>query len=703
MSKSWVIGDWAAEAERAEEEEKARAAAADSAPPEAFPSLSESVVAKPRKKKQQQTFTISEFTFGKSVSHGSRTRAISDSRGLTTQEMMMLPTGPRDRSGEEALHGGLGGAFPDYRGGGDHRGGPDRFVQERDRSTGYSGGYEREREASGFLRDRDRDEPSRADDSHDWSSSKRAFFPQGGGYDVERRGSHDGVERRGSRQANADLPPSRADEVENWGLVKKSLPLVDARPSRRNDDTRQQFRADGGDNWASSKKAISPPVVEIVRGQSRADEAANWLSSKRVPAERRDLQPQETNADAPSHWGRPMQQQAPENSQRRPVVLAPRSHPRSPSPPPGHMNADVSNALPPLGPKLKPNPFGFARPREEVLANRGPDVPRVENEPGAKERDSRPSSSHSSRPGTPEVSVEPVVKPRLKVNPFGNAKPREVLLQERGKDWRKIDFELEHRGVDRPETQEEMALKEEIRILTELSKQEVEANAQRINGDVLEPYVDLDAKRHSIIEELHIKEKELQRLVMALDDNVRFSQKVVERPGSHSGRSDIGRSSEFSERSGSRPGSRPGSRSGRSDTGSNHDPSERLGSVPGRRNLDASDRMHSLSGYGGGRSNDVGERPWSRFGQVEGTRNQEAVERMGPWSGHNENRSFESLQRPRWRSAAALPTEVGGGADYSQQASGPDIWIRANEGSHNRQMNWREQERVNERAGMRRF
>jgi len=41
------------------------------------------------------------------------------------------------------------------------------------------------------------------------------------------------------------------------------------------------------------------------------------------------------------------------------------------------------------------------------------------------------------------------VKPRPKVNPFGDAKPREVLLEEQGKDWRKIDSELEHRRVDR--------------------------------------------------------------------------------------------------------------------------------------------------------------------------------------------------------------------------------------------------------------
>lgn len=42
-----------------------------------------------------------------------------------------------------------------------------------------------------------------------------------------------------------------------------------------------------------------------------------------------------------------------------------------------------------------------------------------------------------------------MVKSRPKVNPFGDAKPREAVLGERGMDWRKIDLELEHRSVDR--------------------------------------------------------------------------------------------------------------------------------------------------------------------------------------------------------------------------------------------------------------
>jgi hypothetical protein len=54
-----------------------------------------------------------------------------------------------------------------------------------------------------------------------------------------------------------------------------------------------------------------------------------------------------------------------------------------------------------------------------------------------------PRSSQFSRPGSASL------KPGPKVNPFGNAKPREVILQEKGRDWRKIDLDLEHRRIDR--------------------------------------------------------------------------------------------------------------------------------------------------------------------------------------------------------------------------------------------------------------
>ena len=94
-------------------------------------------------------------------------------------------------------------------------------------------------------------------------------------------------------------------------------------------------------------------------------------------------------------------------------------------------------------------------PREQVLAEKGLDWKKLDSEIEAKKgssqtsaQSSRPSSSQSNRSES-LASNNNVEKRRPKVNPFGDAKPREVLLEEQGKDWRKMDSELEHRSVDR--------------------------------------------------------------------------------------------------------------------------------------------------------------------------------------------------------------------------------------------------------------
>ncbi|KAF7839889.1 eukaryotic translation initiation factor 4B2-like [Senna tora] len=190
----------------------------------------------------------------------------------------------------------------------------------------------------------------------------------------------------------------------------------------------------------------------------------------------------------------------------------------------------------------KPNPFGAARPREEVLAEKGVDWKKADSEIEAK-KTSRPSSSHSIRPssaqsnrsedtGLPET--ETIVKSRPKVNPFGDAKPREVLLEERGKDWRKIDLELEHRGIDRPETEEEKLLKEEI---DNLKKELDKESTLNPNKDSVEETGEDQTSAHAILLQ---KEKELESLIRDLDDKVRFGQKAIERPGSGAGRPSSG-------------------------------------------------------------------------------------------------------------------------------------------------------------------
>lgn len=116
------------------------------------------------------------------------------------------------------------------------------------------------------------------------------------------------------------------------------------------------------------------------------------------------------------------------------------------------------------------------------------------------------------------------------MNPFGDAKPREVLLEQKGMDWRKIDLELEHRGVDRLETEAEKTLKEEIDHLKKVLENESVSNPNR---ESVEGSPD---DQSSLRDTIHSKERELELLIRELDDKVRFGQKVTERPGSGSGR-----------------------------------------------------------------------------------------------------------------------------------------------------------------------
>ncbi|XP_022733024.1 eukaryotic translation initiation factor 4B2-like [Durio zibethinus] len=476
MSKPWGgIGAWAAEAEREEEEEREAAEAAAAAPTaesQSFPSLREAVSAKPKKKKM----TLSEFNMGtysssSGVGVGGGDRAMEYNR-LTPEEMMLLPTRPKERSAEEMLYGRLGGGFSSYA-----RSGPP---------------------AARVMRDGD-------DRDKSWGSGRTSY----GGFDEERRGPP-------SRFSDYDQP-SRADEADNWAMAKKAIPSF---------DSGRQNRYDGLGTGGGGGGGIS-----------MADEVDNWTAGKRtIPARSsmfgsgfRDPRP-ETGRWTRGGDGGGFREERP-----RLVLDLPR----------GEVNEPVVKTN-------KRNPFGEARPREEVLAQKGLDWKKLDSEIEAKKAISRPTSSHSSRPSSSQSSrsegpqqqgIENVVKPRPKVNPFGDAKPREILLEERGQDWRKIDLELERRRMDRPETEEEKILKKEIDNLKELEKNST-------------PKAESAGDQPILYGTLLHKERELETLIQDLNDKVRFGPKAVERPGSGSGM--IG---SFPDRPPSQSGSIDGSRS----------------------------------------------------------------------------------------------------------------------------------------------
>ncbi|CAN1137384.1 Eukaryotic translation initiation factor 4B1 [Linum perenne] len=521
MSKPWGnIGTWAAEAEREEEEMEAASAVAAAAPlpdTKTYPSLREAVTAKPKKKKM----SLNEFYSSAAASGGCG----GSRKGLTPEEMLRLPTGPRERDPDEMQFGGFSG----YGGGGRTR------ENSSDGQWGGGGG------------------------------GGRRGYGGGGGFDDDRRGPAN------SRVSDFENMPSRADEADNWATGKKAfVPSMDSgRQSRYG-----SIGSGGGGGGMGG-------------GGSRADEVDNWATGKKPvavnPARSSTFGSGFRNSGPePDRWTRGGGGDREVETERPRLVLNP---PKA--------DAVVSE---PIQATNKPNPFGAARPREEILAEKGLDWRKLETETDTKKsssnsaNSSRPSSAHSipsEIQGTENVAI-PV---RPKVNPFGDAKPREVLLQERGQDWRKIDRELDRpRSIDRPETEEEKSLKQEISQLKEEYQKEQE-NKESAEGS--------DGDQSSLKDIITQKEKELETLTRDFDDKVRFSSPrpgsgagrtsgFPDRPSSRSGSIDESRNAEFKDRPRSRGGAqdiwtRPGDERRTSFQGSRERPGDDRRSQQGSR------------------------------------------------------------------------------------------------------------------------
>ncbi|XP_033133757.1 eukaryotic translation initiation factor 4B2 isoform X3 [Brassica rapa] len=479
MSKPWggIGASWADEAERADEEQAATAADEQS-----FPSLKEAATSTKSKKKKKMT--LSEFTKG----------AGSGSVGMTREQMIQLPTGPRQRSEDEMQRGGIGGGFSSYGGG--RSGGMSRGGDDSNGSWGGGGG------------------------------GRRGY----GGFDDDQRGS--------SRVS--EFPQvSRADEVDDWGKGKKSVAAFD-----QGRQGRYGGLGSGGGGGSYGGGGGGGGSYGGGGGLSKADEIDNWGAGKSHSS----LTKSSTfgSGPEPDRWARGVSSGGVQEERRR-LVLEPRKVVVGDSGV-SETQTDVKTS--------KPSPFGAARPREQVLAEKGLDWKKVDSDIEAKKGSSQ-TSAHSSRPSSSQsnrseslASNNNVEKPRPKVNPFGDAKPREVLLEEQGKDWRKMDSELEHRSVDRPETEEERLLKEEIEEL----RKKLEKGAAIAPESKETQQESSDSDNHNLLRE---KEKDLELLIRELDDKVRFRPRAAERPGSGAGRT----GSNYGERPHSRGGSVDESRS----------------------------------------------------------------------------------------------------------------------------------------------
>ncbi|KAG6521675.1 hypothetical protein ZIOFF_018800 [Zingiber officinale] len=342
-------GAWALDAEQ-QEASMAREDDADASlllqqqpPQQEFPSLAAAASSKTsKKKKKAQPISFAEFATGKPVTRGTggRPASSSSSKGLTPDELILLPTGPRERSAEEL----------------------DRSSSRGFGYSSYGSGGARSRAVSG-----EDPNPTR------WGSSRGPEEPGRGGFG----GSGGGSDR--------DLGPSRADEIDDWGAAKKSVV-----PERRERGGPggffdSQSRADDSDSWISSK-SVAPPV-EARRIGSRGGFDA--------PRERRggfDMLNKEGSVGAgadsetwgrkkdfvmdPGTWNRETERSS---GERRRLVLQPRSSPL----PDGNTEQQVQGEQDkrPMEKRGKgSNPFGEARPREEVLAEKGQDWKKIEEQ-----------------------------------------------------------------------------------------------------------------------------------------------------------------------------------------------------------------------------------------------------------------------------------------------------------------------------------
>ncbi|KAG9442586.1 hypothetical protein H6P81_018440 [Aristolochia fimbriata] len=296
-------GAWALDSEQQEEEEVRSGGVSDTQeePISDFPSLAVAATTKASKKKKAQPVSLAEFTTGKQVSHGAaKSQLQSRSVGLTSDDMLMLPKGPRERSAEELERTRLGGGFRS------HGGGP----RDSDRRGGFSGSDE-----SGTTR---------------WGSARVSDEPR----------RREGFVRESG--------PSRADEADDWGAAKKFTPSPSFERKERGWFSDSHSRADEVDNWKSNKS--SAPL------EPRRERRGGFETFQKETS---------NGGDSSDTWGRKRE----ESSGRPRLVLQPRSAPLS-----------DGDANPGAAKSKGSNPFGEARPREEVLAEKGQDWKKIDEQ-----------------------------------------------------------------------------------------------------------------------------------------------------------------------------------------------------------------------------------------------------------------------------------------------------------------------------------
>ncbi|XP_022896732.1 eukaryotic translation initiation factor 4B3-like [Olea europaea var. sylvestris] len=278
-----------------------------------FPSLASSAAATKTKKKKLQTLSLQEFSTYKP----SQTTA---NKGLTPDELLALPTGPRERTGEELDRNKLGGGFKSY---GSYNERPSRDEQPRRQGS--------------FNRDSNGESgPSRADETDNWAAGKK--LTAGNGFERRERGGF----------FSDSL--SRADESDNWGSNKSFMPPEPQRYERRGGFGLESHNGGAdADSWVKKKEEEGRKIGG----------AFDNLRERRGGIE--------TNGADSEAWGRKREEGSSGIGGRPRLNLQPRTMPVG-------EGQKGENGVKSKG----NNPFGEARPREDVLKEKGQDWKEIE-------------------------------------------------------------------------------------------------------------------------------------------------------------------------------------------------------------------------------------------------------------------------------------------------------------------------------------
>ncbi|XP_076958429.1 eukaryotic translation initiation factor 4B3-like [Bidens hawaiensis] len=339
VSGAWSKpGAWALDSEQHEDELK-QSETTTTREMSDFPDLMTAAATKTKKKKGQ-TLSLGEFVSGSSNnnnSYYSTNQSYSAvkpviQQGLTAEDMLMLPTGPRQRTAEELERTRLGGGFRSY-------GDRNESSNSRWGSGRGNGGDDEGRRSS-----REPLGPSRADEIDDWGAAKKSSG--GGGFERRERGS-------GGGGGFFEGSHSRADDSDSWASNKSFRPSEGRKYGGFERERRMGFESSGDadslDNWGKKKETESR---RFGSGGSGSGSAFDSLRERRFGND-------SSEADS---WGRKREELGGGGGgpgSRPKLNLQPRKLPEG----------EVETVKAGKG----SSPFGDARPREEVLKQKGED------------------------------------------------------------------------------------------------------------------------------------------------------------------------------------------------------------------------------------------------------------------------------------------------------------------------------------------